>query len=412
MRVLFVTNETGWPENTGYRIRIANIARALALLGEVDWIVLSTDPLAAPMVPPELGLRPRVARVYLRSRAATYLRWARGREPWRIAAVDLERTRELLRATEPVEALAAHDLIFATHLDTELIERVILGRAGATMAVDIDNVESSAISHELEATGASMSMLRRFAKRMDRDRWRRIELDSLDTNDVTFVCSDLDRSRMSDRSVVLPNGAPLPSSGYERRPSPDHPVLVFVGAMSYAPNIDAVEYFAREVFPRVRATYPDAEFRIVGRHAIDRVRALEGLDNVTVVGAVDSVETELAAAHLAVAPVRFGGGTRVKILEALAYAVPVVTTTVGCEGIGIETGVHACIADDAITMANACVALLADPARARQLASTGQDFVQQRFLWPTIVNQLADTLREVVRTRVDGTSAPPAAQAN
>ena len=101
-------------------------------------------------------------------------------------------------------SLAAYDLIFATHLDTELIERVILGRPGATMAVDIDNVESSAISHELEATGASMSMLRRFAKRMDRDRWRRIELDSLDTNDVTFVC----RLAMSIRMLFsVPIGA-------------------------------------------------------------------------------------------------------------------------------------------------------------------------------------------------------------
>ena len=132
------------------------------------------------------------------------------------------------------------------------------------------------------------------------------------------------------------------------------------GHLGYPPNIDAAEWLAMAIAPRIRMAVPATEVRLVGRPATN-VTQLHRPGVLTVVGQVPSMEEELARASVAVVPIRYGSGTRVKILESFAHRVPVVSTTLGAEGLDVEDGVHLLLADDPEEFAAATVRLLGDP---------------------------------------------------
>ncbi len=146
------------------------------------------------------------------------------------------------------------------------------------------------------------------------------------------------------RVSVIPNAYPSIGDPVGRRTVGAPPCLLFQGLLSYPPNIDAAPWLAREVGPGVRAQIPDVQVRLVGDHHAD-LTALDDPPRVTVVGRVPEIITELARADLVVVPVRYGSGTRIKILEAFRHRMPVVSTTLGAEGLGVEDGVHLLIGD-------------------------------------------------------------------
>jgi glycosyltransferase involved in cell wall biosynthesis len=174
----------------------------------------------------------------------------------------------------------------------------------------------------------------------------------------------------------------------ERAPARSADVL-FVGHFGHPPNVDAVRFLADEVVPRLGA----ARVRIVGRGTIPDV-ARPGIE---IAGAVDDVRPELAAAALVVAPVRFGTGMRGKVLEALAMARPVVTTSVGAEGLGATPGRDLLIADRADDFAAAIRRVLDDPAFAARLGSAGRALVSARFDWSAIAAAHEDIYETVLR---------------
>ena len=135
--------------------------------------------------------------------------------------------------------------------------------------------------------------------------------------------------------------------------------MLFQGNLGYPPNIDAAQWLATAIAPRIRAAVPATEVRLVGRPG-SNVTELHRPGVVTVVGEVPSMEEELARATVAVVPVRYGSGTRVKILESFAHRIPVVSTTLGAEGLDVEDGVHLLLADDPEEFAAATVRLLGD----------------------------------------------------
>jgi glycosyltransferase involved in cell wall biosynthesis len=139
------------------------------------------------------------------------------------------------------------------------------------------------------------------------------------------------------------------------------PTVLFHGTLRYPPNADAARFLAREVGPRLRTLIEDVRIRLVGitSPALNR---LHDPPRLIVVDHVPDISTELARADVVVVPVRFGSGTRVKILEAFSHRIPVVSTTIGAEGLGARDGVHLLIADDARTMAEACSRVLSDTA--------------------------------------------------
>jgi sugar transferase (PEP-CTERM/EpsH1 system associated) len=174
------------------------------------------------------------------------------------------------------------------------------------------------------------------------------------------------------------------------RPS-DGPVaparLVMTGFMKTRPNADAATFFAREVLPLVSAVRPDVTFYVVGGEPPADVRRLAA-SNVVVTGGVADVRPYLREAAAVVVPIRMGGGTRLKILEALAMRKPVVSTTLGCEGLDVVNGEHLIVADEPAPFAEAVLRLLSDRTLANRLAARGYALARRSYMWEPIVDEL------------------------
>lgn len=172
--------------------------------------------------------------------------------------------------------------------------------------------------------------------------------------------------------------------------------MVFTGSMDWMPNEDGMGWFVDEVLPLVHAERLEATLTVVGRNPPPRVQALAARDpRLRVTGTVTDVRPCLERTSAFVVPLRVGGGTRLKIYEALAMELPLVSTTIGAEGLPVEHGRHVLIADDAHAFADAILALMRDPAQAHRLAMTGDAFVRDNFGWDQMARDLAELVSVV-----------------
>lgn len=249
------------------------------------------------------------------------------------------------------------------------------------------------IEHELlrRVAGSSTSALRttfnlaeyRKVRRLERTVWNRAAL--------CIATSDRDAGlieRATSRAVpVVPNGVDLEAFA----PLHDVPVrphhIVFTGAMRHQPNAVGAVWLARQVMPLVRREIPDATLTIAGADPPDSVRELAS-DCVTVTGRVPDIRDFLAEAAVVAVPLFSGGGTRLKVLEALAMAKPVVSTSLGAEGLDLAEGEHVSIADSPTAFASTVVELMRDRERAAALGLNGRAIVEQRYGWRTIGQHL------------------------
>jgi polysaccharide biosynthesis protein PslH len=170
------------------------------------------------------------------------------------------------------------------------------------------------------------------------------------------------------------------------------PLLVFTGQMDYRPNVEAVESFAREALPAIRAVRPDTRFAIVGRNPVRSVQALADLPGVIVTGGVPDVRGWLAAADVVVAPLRIARGIQNKVLEAMAMGRPVVASPQAAEGIDAVDEDHLLVAADPAEEAAKVLALLADPARATALGTAARARMETRYRWSATLRHLPDML--------------------
>ncbi|NLG28455.1 MAG: glycosyltransferase [Chloroflexi bacterium] len=197
---------------------------------------------------------------------------------------------------------------------------------------------------------------------------------------VVFV-TDVDRQLFAmDAANVIPICADPADTAPVQRGAPTHMIL-HLGTMFWPPNIEGVHWFVREVLPLVRARVPDARFAVVGKNPPASVAALTADPGVQVTGYVPDPEPYLAECAAFIVPLNAAGGMRVKIVDAWCWGVPIVSTTIGAEGIEVRAGENVLLADAPADFADAVVALLLDPARGRQLAENGRRWVLQRYAW-------------------------------
>ncbi len=191
---------------------------------------------------------------------------------------------------------------------------------------------------------------------------------------------------------------------FQPRPDQEQPNRVmFLGSMDWLPNQDGVRFFADEVWPKVLQQVPDALFQIVGRNPPPNVLALGERQGIQVTGSVPDVRPHLAQAAVVVVPLLVGGGTRLKIYEAMAMAKPTVSTTIGAEGLPVQPGVHFFQADDARSFADDIVKLLAEPGLRQEMGQASNRFVRQHYASETIARQF-----EAISRKVVARMAPPA----
>ena len=191
------------------------------------------------------------------------------------------------------------------------------------------------------------------------------------------------------QSVIVPNGMEVETHIPSPSISLPAPVsLVFTGKMDYRPNLDAVLWFVEAILPIVRAAHPEAQFVVVGQKPPERLQRLNGENGIAVTGAVEDVRPYIARASVYVAPLRMGGGTRFKLLEAMALARPIVSTTVGAEGFGVTSGRELLLADSPADFAAAILGLLSDPVHAVELGESGRAFARAGYDWRVIIPRL------------------------
>jgi glycosyltransferase involved in cell wall biosynthesis len=201
------------------------------------------------------------------------------------------------------------------------------------------------------------------------------------------------------RVTSIPNG--VDTEFFRARdvaPQPDG--LVFVGGLTWFPNLDAIRYFCAEILPLVQAEVPGLRLSVVGKIPGPRaIRDIASLPNVRLLGLIDDVRDVISAAPVYVVPLRVGGGTRLKILDALSMGKAIVSTSVGCEGLDVRDGEQILIADTPADFARAVVRALREPRLAAGLGARGRELVQQRYEWNVIARDLE---------KVYGQSAPAA----
>ncbi len=391
MNLLFLTSQVPYPPRQGGALRAWGMISALARHHAIT-ILSFHDAAGVPPLPPH----------------------------WSDISLDVvpeppprpfsRRLGDLLLSRRPDMALRLESLLFRQHLGERLAARPFdaVHIEGIEMAPFLDVLERARprpqiifddfncefllqkrafladLRHPVRWHGALYSLVQW-------GRLRRYEAEICRRADCVIAVSEADAQALRAlvpglRPVVVPNGVDVSAYDPQTPPAPGMTAhaLVFTGKMDFRPNVDAVLWFAGEVLPRIRERVPDVQFWVVGQRPHRRLEALRGHPAVILTGYVEDTRPSIAGATVYVAPLRIGGGTRLKLLEAMAMGRAVVATRLGAEGYEVQDGRELLLADDAETFAAAVVSLLRDPARRAAIGRAARRFVESYYDWSVL----------------------------
>ncbi|MDB5308230.1 MAG: sugar transferase [Gemmataceae bacterium] len=394
-RVLYLTHRVPYPPDKGDRIRNFHLLRQMARRGRV-WLACLADEEVAPGVTAELHrLCERVSVVPVSRgrwlRAAVSVLAGRSVSEGAFAESGLRRVvREWAGETTFTAAVAS-----ASSMAPYLKD---LAPTGVPAVIDLVDVDSQKWADFANAARGP----KRWLYQLEASRVRKLERRLPGWARAVAVVSRaeadvLDEFAGRGAATVAANGVDLDYFRPESRlHAPDgnggchlaEPICVFVGAMDYLPNVDAAVWFAREVWPAIRTRFPAAEFRIVGRKPTPEVCLLGGLPGVTVVGQVADVRPHVAAATVAVVPLRLARGIQNKVLEALAMGKPVVAAPPALAALKAVPGTDLLAATTPREWVERVSGLFADPSRCRELGAAGRRFVEEHHHWEDCLEPL------------------------
>ena len=399
MRTLVVATEYPWPRNSGSRLRLSNTIEGLSRCGPVELFSAVSGARNDFDPPPKRPVLERVERIAIDDRPPSPRDIAR-----RILqpSVPFElplRGRGVMSSALRDFVTGSYDLVWFFQVRAWVLAGA---SAPAHDVIDIDDLEdqkiltrSSLPRRDDEPRGLLRRQAGRLWTREDIRRWRRLHRLAAETATATLVCSELDARRSGLTGVrVIPNGYPTPDRPVGHNGVSSPPVVVFQGTLRYPPNADAARYLVEDIGPRLRALLPDVQIRLVGL-APPALAVLDDRPSVTVTGQVPDITAELSRADVIVIPLRYASGTRVKILEAFAHRIPVVSTTVGAEGLEVRPGTHLLVADDAAGIAEACARLLSDDALRRAVVDQAHALFMARYESSIIQGEIAALAREL-----------------
>jgi glycosyltransferase involved in cell wall biosynthesis len=398
MRILFVASTLPIPASGG-RTRLFNLIKQLASRHEVS-VISFIQPSEHKMLP---SVKPYCAHIELvpfdgfvplgkwRNRLQGWGRILFSRRPGYACTFPVDKMRVPLRrllSSQVFDVVAFH--LFVVELADE-VEDV------ATILVE-DNVESDVARRAYTQVDNPVHWLRDWLT------WRKLlafEQRWVRRFPVCVAVSERDAVMLREMSPatqvhVVPNG--VDSRYFALRANRRDPqTLLFFGTLSYGPNAEGLIWFCREILPRVRRSKPDVKLEVVGLDPPPRVADLGRLPGVQVTGFVPDVRPKLWSATICVVPLLVGGGTRLKILEALAAGCPVISTAIGADGLSLVDGEHLLIADTPDQFAQGILALLESADLRRRLADAGREAVAQRYDWEQIALQFESACEQAVR---------------
>jgi len=405
MRILFFTPRQCWPPDTGAKLRDFYLVRELARRAEVTYLGF-LDP-AAPAIDKDFDSQ--FERVVMVARGTGYspltlVRGLLGPVPPNVLIYTSEGMRShlsrLLRET-------AFDIIHVSgvHL-AQYLPVIEKATSPAAIWVDWHNIESELM--ERYAQRAGNPLIRGYARQTAQG-LKRLEKKVLATCASVSVPSARERDVIMSRYPdccpvqVIKNGvdtAQLASANSSNASNESRRSLVFIGSMDYHANVDAVIWFVNEIWPLISSAEPDLKFRIVGRRPGREVQALASQPHVEVTGRVEDIRPYYAAALAAVVPLRVGGGTRLKILEAMAAGVPVVSSRLGAEGLHVRGGRDLLFAETAQEYVRAISKLRTNSEYWRTMSRAGRALVATNYDWSAIGATLF-SLQKELRTGAD-----------
>lgn len=306
------------------------------------------------------------------------------------------------------------------HLRTGAFDVVV-----ADSLYSLVNVPETDIPVVLNCHNVEHILLERYAKleknlakrcyaRIEARLMRRTEQESCRRANLAMVCSSHDRDVLRQVGMELPitvvpnaldTGYYRPQPNVERNTSE---TILFLGGMDWYPNRDAVGFFATKVLPLVRAECPAARFVIAGRNPpVSFTKKFARYQAIEFTGTVPDMRPYLSAASVVVVPLRLGSGTRIKILEACAMGKPVVSTSVGAEGLELKAGKEIILADNAADFARAVIALLRDPARCEAIGRSARAVIVECYSQPVVSNKLDEAIQILPRIIVRSVGSEP-----
>ena len=318
------------------------------------------------------------------------------------------RSFDRLRVTVPALQQALDRVLRAKRFDVVNLEFPYLGDYVLRQAPPGEKLPSLVVdSHEIaydlarQFAVAGATLGRRLYAGANWRKLRREELGIYREADGVYLCSAEDEQRLLEqipeaRTVVIPNAADV--DYYQPRPTdpaPDGRTVVYFGLLSTVPNIDAVIHFVQEIWPRIAKANPDAKCKIIGGRPPPSLLALAG-PRVELTGFVPDLRPHLAAAAAVVVPLRLGGGTRLKIVEAMAMGKAIVSPTLGAEGIAAVPGRDILIEDQPVAFADSVNRLLAEPSLAVRIGQSARQLAVDQYAWSGAAQALEGFYRRVL----------------
>ena len=382
MRILIIASFIPYPPDSGARIRTWEIARRLLQDHEVVFGFHLRFPSDLDRINAirERGFEVVAGGIDKGLRAATTIatETLSGAPP----LFALRRSRDLETQVVRLHAAKPFDVIQIEHFELARYSHLIGPPVRSMVLVDILSISYARMA-AIE-TNPFWKLWRRY----NANRFKSYERKLLPDFDVCITVSEKDRQEISSyvapgKIQVLPNCVDSDAKVFLEEPVSAPPSLLFVGLLLYPPNADAACWMIEEILPRIRNSHPDCRLKIVGA---DPPRFLQDLAQanratVTLMGSVDELEPYYAGCCVAVVPLRAGGGTRLKILEAMAFGRPVVSTTLGAEGLHVKNLEHLLIADTAEGFARAVVRLLQDANLRKNLRQNARSLVEREYGW-------------------------------
>jgi glycosyltransferase involved in cell wall biosynthesis len=347
MRSIVICSTWPWA-HFGGPMRLRLVCQTLAELGSLDVFIISPEESQEPathytfvnrlyVVRPPMPPRPEQVRERVYAELA---KWTSGR---------------------------TYDLVWYAKEGNWLLAR---GAVRAPSIIDVDDLDDVVLQRRLEA----QIRVRAPAKINHAIEWfRSVHWQAAREADLLVVASEADRRRLGwlgARNIAVVPNTYEPADSAHFKAVQEQPTILFQGLLRYPPNVDAASRLVQEIAPPIREHLPDLKIVLAG-DAGDDIRRLASHPGVEVTGAVKDMAELLRSADLVVVPLRYGGGTRIKILEAFAHWTPVVSTTIGADGLQVSPGVHLEIADSAADMSASCLRLLRDADARYRLADAG-----------------------------------------
>jgi len=388
MNILILSPFLPYPPGQGGKIRVFNLIKYLSRRNRVSLACLSPETIE------DYGpLQDYCDKIVCVKRPARKVRdlavFLLGKAPFNYVRYSSGQFRSAL------SELCRENFYDAVQVEMPMLWQYADSLAGLPATLDAHNIEYELVR---ELRDGCRNKLKKALYKLEEKRFRQSEEAAWNECRFCFTVSDLERaivvSRVDDfkKVVTVPNGVDLERFSFRAKTERQRKIL-FVGGMDWAPNLDAAQYFCAEIFPRILERMPDAEVDFVGKD-LWKIKEIVRCDNIRLHENVPDVLPWFRQADVLAVPLRLGAGTRIKILEAMAAGLPVVTTSKGCEGTGVVHEKHLLVADSARDFAEEMLKLLEDGSLASQLTLEARHLVEQEYSW----EMAAATIHEKLRT--------------